>query len=97
MKFSYQACTTWLRKRASELITLGFKVEVKENTAHTQSFLLKIANAKIEAELVVWETGSTSMIVINIAKGDYDLDRSDIVLASEKFESNLEEFFGLVK
>ena len=97
MKFQYLICTTWLREKAAELTAQGFKVEVKENAALTQSFLLRIASSKTEAELVVWETGATSMVVVNISTNDYDLDRSDIVLASERFESELGVFFGLVK
>jgi len=97
MKFSYQACTTWLRKKAAELTAIGFKVEAKENPTPTQSFLLKIATSKIEAELVVWKTGATSMSVANVFTNGYDLDRSDIVLASEQFESELGVFFGLLK
>jgi hypothetical protein len=97
MKFHYSICTTWLREKAAELTAQGFKIEVKENAVPTQSFLLKIASSKIEAELVVWETGATSMIVVNLSTNDYDLDRSDIVLTSEQFESELGVFFGLIK
>ena len=97
MKFQYSICTTWLREKAAELTAQGFKVEVKENAAYTPSFLLKIASSKTDAELVVWETGSTSMIVVDIAAKDYVLDRSDIVLVSEQFEADLKVFFGLVK
>jgi len=97
MKFEYSTCTTWLGERATELTAQGFKVEVKENAAPIQSFLLKIANSKIEAELVVWETGATSMIVVNLSTSDYDLDRSDILLANDQFQHGLELFFALVK
>ena len=97
MKYSYQTCTSWLREKTARLITLGFKVETKENAVPIQSFLLKISSSTIEAELVVWETGATSMIVFNLSRNGYDLDRHDIVLVGEHFESELAVFFKLLK
>ena len=97
MKFPYQTCTTWLREKAAELTTLGFSVEVKENAAPMQSLLLKIASSKTEAELVVWESGATSMIVVNLERNHYDLDRHDMVLGGNQYERDLEVFFNLLK
>lgn len=97
MKFPYQTCTTWLREKAAKLTTLGFSVEAKVNTAPIQSLLLKIASSNTEAELVVWESGATSMIVFNFASSHYDLDRHDIVLAGNEYERDLEVFFNLLK
>ena len=81
----------------AELTAKGFKVEAKENANLIQSFLLKIASSTIEAELVVWETGATSMIVVNVSTRAYYLDRSDMHLTSEGFKSELAAFFGLIK
>lgn len=97
MKFQYQTCATWLREKAVNLTTLGFSVEVKENVAPVQSLLFKIASSKIEAELVVWESGATSMIVVNLASNHYDLDRHDIILVENQYERDLEAFFNLLK
>ena len=97
MIFPYKICTTGLREKALKLTTLGFGVEVKENTAPIKSLLLKIASSKTEAELVVWETGATSMIVVNLASNHYDLDRHDVVLVGNEYERDLEAFFNLLK
>jgi hypothetical protein len=97
MKFPYTKCTTWLREKAAELVARGFKVEVRETAVPIQSFLLKIASLTVDAELAVWETGATSMIVVNLSTNDYDLDRSDIILVSDQFESELSAFFNLIK
>ena len=97
MKFPYQTCTTWLREKAVKLTTLGFNVEVKENAAPMQSLLLKIACSNTAAELVVWESGATSMIVVNLASNHYALDRHDIVLVGNQHERDLDVFFKLLK
>ncbi len=96
MTFQYHTCVRWLREKAAKLTTLGLNVEVKENALFTPSFLLKAATSTVEAELVVWETGATSMIVFNCAKSHCDLDRSDIVLVGNQFEQELELFFDLL-
>ena len=87
----------WVREKAAQLTTLGFSVEVKENATPTQSLLLKIASSKIDAELVVWESGATSMTVFNFARNHYDLDRHDILLVGNQFEHDLEVFFNFLK
>ena len=97
MMFPNSTCTTWLRKRAAELTAKGFKVESKENAEPVKSYLLKLASSAIDAELVVWETGATSMVVFNHSRNGYDLDRHDLILASERFESELSTFFGLIR
>ncbi|MEI6197584.1 MAG: hypothetical protein WCS42_24995 [Verrucomicrobiota bacterium] len=97
MKFPYSTCTSLLHKKVAELTAQGFKVEAKENATPVQSFLLKLASSKVEAELVVWETGATSMMVVNLSTNDYDLDRHDLVLADEQFESHLYIFFKFLK
>ena len=97
MKFPYETCARWLHEKAVSLRSLGLIVEVKENAAPVRSFLLKTATPKSEAELVVWETGATSMIVFNLSKNYYDLDRHDLILGGEQFESDLDVFFMLVK
>ena len=97
MKCPYQTCTTWLHEKAVKLTELGFSVEVKENAAPMHSLFLKIASSNTDAELVVWENGATSMIVVNLASNHYDLDRHDIVLVGNHYERDLEVFFNLLK
>ncbi len=97
MKFPYQQCAIWLRNKAKELSSRGYKVEINETGTPISSIVIKASSEKYAAELVVWETGATSMIVVNLSTNDYDLDRSDVLLVSEQFESELGAFFGLVK
>ena len=97
MTFPYKTCSTWLREKATKLTALGFSVELKENAAPIQSLLVKIASSNTEAELVVWGSGATSMIVFNLANNHYDLDRHDIVLVGNQYERDLEVFFNLLK
>ncbi len=96
IKFPYQICATWLREKAAKLTTLGFSVDVKENAAPMQSLLLKIDSPTTEAELVVWESGATSMVVFSVINHHYDLDRHDIVLPRDQYERDLEVFFNLL-
>jgi hypothetical protein len=97
MKLPYQTCTAWLREEAAKLTTHGFKVELKENAAPIQSLLLKVVNSNTEAELVVWESGATSMIVFNFASNHYDLDRHDIILVGNQYQRDLDVFFNFLK
>jgi hypothetical protein len=50
----------------------------------------------VESELVVWDTGNTSMIVFNLAKNTYDLDRHDIVLSDDQCGEMLFSIFDLL-
>jgi hypothetical protein len=97
MEFQYEPCTNWLNGKALSLRSLGLDIEVNENTAPVRSFLLKAASSKNEAELVVWETGTASMIVFNLSKNNYDLDRHDLVLNGDHFESELDVFFRFLE
>jgi hypothetical protein len=97
MKFSYETCAKWLREKAASLRSIGLNVTIKENDAPVRTILLRLESSKSMAELVVWETGATSMMFINLAKDDYDLNRHDLILVGDQFESDLGEFFKLVK
>jgi hypothetical protein len=97
MKFQFQVCMTWLREKAAKLTTVGFCVELGENAGPMRSLLLKIAGPNTEAELVVWESGATSMIVFNFTCERYDLDRHDISLVGDQYERDFEVFFNLLK
>lgn len=97
MKFPYQRCVIWLQEEAAKLTALGFKVKVQENDEPMHSFLLKIASSKIEAELVVWDTGATSIIVFSLSQNRFEIDRHDMVLGHEGFESDLDVFFKMLK
>jgi hypothetical protein len=97
MKFKFQECMTWLREKAAKLTANGFCVDVRENAEPVRSLLLKIAGTNTEAELVVWESGATSMIVFNFTCERYDLDRHDISLIGDLYERDFEVFFNLLK
>ena len=97
MTFQYKTCATWIREKAVELTTLGFSVEIKENAAPVHSLFLKVASSNTDAELVVWESGATSMIVLNLASKRCDLDRHNIVLVGNQYERDLKVFFNLLK
>jgi hypothetical protein len=97
MTFPYQLCIAWLRKEAAKLTTLGYSVEIKENAKPLGSLLLRITAQKTLAELVVWENGTTSMIVINLDSDHYDLDRHNIVLTEDRYKQDLEAFFNHLK
>lgn len=97
MTFQYKICATWIREKAVKLTTLGFSVEVKENAAPVHSLFLKVASSNTDAELVVWESGATSMMVFNITDNRLDLDQHSLVLGGNQFEQDLEVFFKLLK
>jgi hypothetical protein len=93
--FAFRSCVGWLREKAAQLKGTGYVVDLLDNEEQLPSAVLRVSGDSVEAELVVWEGGSTSAMVYNLARDGYDLDRHDLVL-TERFSDELGPFFDLL-
>ena len=96
MSFNYQLYRDWLLEQIKQFERTGSEVATKENAAPVQSILVTISTKDVGAELVIWEGGSTSMIVFSIPENKYVIDQHDFILNDGNFSKKLSEFIERV-
>lgn len=96
MMFPYERCVEWLKANLSPVETNNRQVRTEQHIGDNASFLISISDSSFEGELVVWNTGATSLTVFNVPEQRFELDKHDLTL-SDHFESELEPFFRVFR
>jgi hypothetical protein len=87
--FQYSDYVSWLTAYSERLAP--FVKPIIGNHA-VKCFGLSVSGPKVEAELVVWENGNSSMMIYDISKDGYILSNSRQIM-TESFAEELENTF----
>lgn len=96
MMFDFLNCREWLLNSADALARCGYRVQSIQNDIPMSTLVLKFEGETAMAEMAVWDTGATSLMIADLRTGQYLLDRHGLVLTAD-FKNELQEFFELLR